>query len=40
MGDSGRICLYVVCYDFMLGFNDSSSPLMLLQVGFGGSFWC
>ena len=25
MGVSGRVCLYVACYDFMLGFNVSSS---------------
>ena len=35
-GVSGRICLYVVCYDFVLGFNVSSSPLMIFQVGFWG----
>ena len=33
---SGRICLYVACYDFVLGFNVSSSPLMFFQVGFWG----
>jgi len=38
MGVSGRICLYVACYDFVLGFNVSSSPLMIFQVGFGGNF--
>ena len=27
-GVSGRVCLYVTCYDFMLGFNVSSLPLM------------
>ena len=36
MGVSGRICLYVACYDFVLGFNVSSSPLMFFQVGFWG----
>ena len=36
MGGSGRICLYVACYDFVLGFNVSSSPLMFFQVGFWG----
>jgi hypothetical protein len=35
-GVSGRICLYVACYDFVLGFNVSSSPLMFFQVGFWG----
>ena len=40
MGVSGRVCLYVACYDFMLGFNVSSSVLMIFQVGFWGSFWC
>ena len=33
---SGPVCLYVACYDFMLGFNVSSSPLMFFQVGFWG----
>ena len=33
-GVSGRICLYVACYDFVLGFNASSSPLMIFQVRF------
>ena len=28
LGVSGRVCLYVTCYDFMLGFNVSSLPLM------------
>ena len=36
MGVSERICLYVACYDFVLGFNVSSSPLMFFQVGFWG----
>ena len=36
MGVSGRICLYVACYNFVLGFNVSSSPLMFFQVGFWG----
>ena len=30
---SGHICLYVVCYDFVLGFNVSSSVLMTFQMG-------
>jgi hypothetical protein len=29
MGVSGRICLYVACYDFVLGFNVSSLVLMI-----------
>jgi hypothetical protein len=36
MGVSVRLCLYVACYDFVLGFNVSSSPLMFFQVGFWG----
>ena len=36
MGVSGRICLYVACYDFVLGFNVSSLPLMFYVVGFLG----
>ena len=36
MGVSGRICLYVACYDFVLGFNVSSLVLMIFQVGFWG----
>ena len=40
MGVSGRVCWYVACYDFVLGFNVSSLVLMIFQVGFWGSFWC
>ena len=29
---SGRICLYVACYDFVLGFNVSSLVLMIFQA--------
>ena len=29
MGVSGRICLYVACYDFMLLFNVCSLVLMI-----------
>jgi len=36
MGVSGRLCLYVACYDFVLGFNVSSLVLMIFQVGFWG----
>ena len=35
---SGRVCWYVACYDFVLGFNVSSLVLMIFQVGFWGSF--
>ena len=38
MGVSGRVCWYVACYDFVLGFNVSSLVLMIFQVGFWGSF--
>ena len=38
MGVSGHICLYVACYDFVLGFNVSSLVLMIFQVGFWGLF--
>ena len=38
MGVSGLICSYVACYDFMLGFNVSSSVLMIFRWGFGGHF--
>ena len=44
MGVSGHICLYVACYDFILGFNVSSLVLMFFQVGFWGVIlmlkWC
>ena len=33
MGVSGRICLYVACYDFVLGFNVSSLVLMIFSGG-------
>ena len=36
MGVSGHICLYVACYDFILGFKVSSLVLMFFQVGFWG----
>lgn len=38
MGVSGRVCWYVACYDFVLGFNVSSLVLMIFQVEFWGSF--
>ena len=37
-GVSGRVCWYVACYDFVLGFNVSSLVLMIFQVEFWGSF--
>jgi hypothetical protein len=37
---SGRICLYVACYDFMLGFNVSCLALMFFSGGVWGKIWC
>ena len=39
MGVSGRICLYVACYDFVLGLNVSSLSLMFYVVGVLGLFY-